>query len=609
MQEQDHTDAQALITRPSDKNRGKRLFNRRHFLQLTASGAAALLLSACGRTVDLAVPAQAPTNNATAAPPTSVVVPTPTSAAASPPTDSSHYGRMFPTLAPANFEQEALLKLADRMIAPPEANDQGLLEVTPETEIDDEENFGLPAGYTYFGQFVDHDLTFDPRSSLVTLNTISSLTNVRTAAFDLDSLYGRGPDDQPYMYTPDGRKFVLGERSLTGALRDNGPIQPLTQDLPRFGGRAIIGDKRNDENVIVSQLHGLFLRFHNALADSYPERPFAEIQRLVRWHYQWLVLFDYLPRIIGRDQIVAMLPHLANKSSIAVHKPNLQFFDWQTTASMPIEFSGAAYRFGHSIVRPVYRLSAADLSSSVSTIGLNGRRALFSPNPNDGLNGFQAFPAENGIDWRLFFETRDHRLSAAALGKGRVQPSYKIDTSLVTALGFLPEFSKTGTNVAAGAPNTNSLSYRNLQRGVTLQLPCGQAIARLMGLEPLADQRLQVGKANSDGLKENKTIVEIDARFAGKAPLWYYILAEAQDQWRIAADTQKTDQQKDIQPTLLGSVGGRIVGEVLIGLLAGDNSSFLSDPTWQPLFGDPQATSVFERFTIGDLFERVPVIS
>jgi hypothetical protein len=597
MQDQDRTIAQSPITKAAEPNSGHRALNRRHFLHLTGGGVSALMLAACGQTVGMIAPSGAvQASSATALAPTS------TSASAA---NASHFGRMFPALAPALFDQEPLLKLADLMIAPLEANDQGKLQVTPEDELDDEENFGLPAGYTYFGQFVDHDLTFDPRSSLVILNNPTDLTNFRTAAFDLDALYGHGPDEQPYMYTPDGRKFLLGDRSLTGALRDNGPIQPLTQDLPRFRGRAIIGDKRNDENVIVSQLHGLFLRFHNGLADSYPDRSFAEIQRLVRWHYQWLVLFDYLPRIIGRDQVLALLPHLANKSSIALNKPNLQFFNWQTTASMPIEFSGAAYRFGHSLVRPVYRLSAADLRSSVTTIGMNGRRALFSPNPNDGLNGFQAFAAENGIDWRLFFETRDHRLSATLLGKGRVQPSYKIDTSLVTALGFLPEFSKTGTNVAAGAPNTNSLSYRNLQRGVTLQLPSGQAIARAMGLEPMSDQRLLVGKANTDGLTSNKTIVEVDARFSNNAPLWYYILAEAQDQWRKATDAQPSNAQKEIQPTLLGPVGGRIVGEVLIGLIAGDDSSFLSDPTWQPLFGDPQAASIFDRFTMGDLTENI----
>src|SRR4051812_12787925 len=136
------------------------------------------------------------------------------------------FGRMFRSLPPADFDDAALIKLADAMISPPETDDQGNPEVTPETEVDDEENYGLPAGYTYFGQFVDHDITFDPLSSLVKLNDPEGLTDFRTPALDLDGLYGRGPDDQPYMYTADGHKFLLGDRNLTGALQPHGPIKP-----------------------------------------------------------------------------------------------------------------------------------------------------------------------------------------------------------------------------------------------------------------------------------------------------------------------------------------------------------------------------------------------
>jgi hypothetical protein len=524
---------------------------------------------------------------------------------------------MFRSLPAADFDDEALIKLADAMIAPRETDDQGKPKVTPESEIDDEENYGLPAGYTYFGQFVDHDITFDPLGSLVKLNDPEGLTDFRTPALDLDGLYGRGPDDQPYMYAPDGRKFLLGDRSLTGALAGEGPIKPLTLDLPRFRGRAIIGDKRNDENAIVSQLHGLFLRFHNFLADEHPERSFSEIQRLVRWHYQWLVLFDYLPRIVGRHLVETILPHIG-KGNIYDHPPKLHFYHFRNDPFMPVEFSGAAYRFGHSMVRPVYRLSAADLTSSVVIEGLGGRKLVFAPNPDDGLNGFQEFAAENGIDWRLFFETRDRPLSPTELGKGRVQPAYKIDSSLVNPLGFLPEFSKPGTNAPTGASHTNSLAFRNLKRGVTLQLPSGQSVARLMGLEPIPDERLLAGKANADGLIPDKTnksgvasksIVDIDASFAGKAPLWFYILAEAQDQWRKVAARQNTDEEKNAQHTVLGPVGGRIVGEVLVGLILGDNDSFLSmEPNWKPLFGDKHAATLFGRFTIGDLLQIVPVI-
>ena len=521
------------------------------------------------------------------------------------------FGRMFRSLPPADFDDPMLLALAAEgaMTSKKEVDATGNPSVTPETQIDDEENFGLPSGYTYFGQFVDHDITFDPLSSLVKLNDPAGLTNFRTPALDLDGLYGRGPDDQPYMYDAAGRKFLLGDRFLTGALVDKGPIIPLTTDLPRFHGRVITGDKRNDENVIVSQLHGLFLRFHNYLADTHPDLSFFEIQRLVRWHYQWLVVFDYLPRIIGRAQVEAILPHIVGNKNIYDVPPKLHFYNYHNDPFMPVEFSGAAYRFGHSMVRPIYRLSAADLVSSVKVTNLNGRKAVFAPNPGDGLNGFQAFAAENGIDWHLFFDTRKHPLSPTLLGKSRVQPAYKIDSSLVNPLGFLPEFSKPGTDTPANSANPNSLAFRNLKRGVTLQLPSGQSVARLMGLEPLPDERLLVGKANADGLGSNKNIVQVDAKFAGKAPLWFYILAEAQDVWRRAAETKKTNDEKNAQHTHLGPVGGRIVGEVLIGLILSDKDSFLAmEPNWKPMFGDPKATTVFDRFIMGDLFEVVSAV-
>ena len=136
------------------------------------------------------------------------------------------FGRMFRWLRPGTFSQAALLALAAKMVAPPEA------EPTPETEVDDEENQGIPAGYTYLGQFIDHDLTFDPASSLMKQNDPDALVDFRNPQFDLDNVYGRGPDDQPYLYEDDGRHFQLG-RALTG-----NPSDPHTRDVPRHAAHS-----------------------------------------------------------------------------------------------------------------------------------------------------------------------------------------------------------------------------------------------------------------------------------------------------------------------------------------------------------------------------------
>lgn len=571
------------------------------------------------------------------------------------------FGRMFRSLPPAEFTDKLLAKLSEApkddtsretqppgdtqipqskapkhrtspetMISEKERNEQNELEVKPEDEIDDEENFSLPAGYTYFGQFIDHDITFDPLSSLVKRNDPDGLTNFRTPALDLDSLYGGGPDDQPYLYEKDGIRFALSDRYLMGALPENEKeLVRFAKDLPRFKGRALIGDKRNDENVIVSQLHGLFLRFHNAVADENPKLNFSEIQQLVRWHYQWLVLFDYLPRIVGEEMVEKILPHIKNRTSIYDDQPQLHFYSYRNDPFMPVEFSVAAYRFGHSMVRPVYRLSAFDFTgekyADLEKIeGLNGRKVLFDPDAKLALNGFHEFEAENGIDWHLFFDTDDHPISPDTLGKGRVQPAYKIDTSLVNPLAFLPEHSKDGTKESKDEkPNTNNLAFRNLKRGVMLGLPSGQSVARLMGLEPIPDKRLLVGKATADGLAPNlankseielRSIIDIDEEFAGKAPLWFYILAEATDEWRKKAEEKnenkeeiyKTPEQKNAVPTLLGPVGGRIVAEVLIGLILGDGDSFLAmEPNWKPRYGKKNEEDIFKKFTMGHLVDFV----
>jgi len=159
------------------------------------------------------------------------------------------FGRMFRNVSPASFgATEAdnianLSALADEMTSSFDAPKDG----------PDAEESGIPALYTYLGQFIDHDITFDPVSVLTKAQDPDGLVDFRTPALDLDNVYGRGPSDQPYMY--DGNlKFLLGEPL-------NGAGVPDAFDLPRFAGRALIGDPRNDENSIVSQLQDCFSGF------------------------------------------------------------------------------------------------------------------------------------------------------------------------------------------------------------------------------------------------------------------------------------------------------------------------------------------------------------
>jgi hypothetical protein len=536
---------------------------------------------------------------------------------------------MFRTLPAATFEDSDLNLLADAMTADPEVvtnpdgtqkrDDQGHLipKATPETELDDEENLGIPAGFTYLGQFIDHDITFDPASSLQKQNDPEALVDFRTPRLDLDNVYGRGPADQPYMYAPDGVRFLLGNDLTRNGKSTKG------KDLPRIERRAIIGDKRNDENVIVSQLQGVFLQFHNAVADRLPQKTlkFEDVQRLVRWHYQWVVIHDFLPKIVGEHTLHQVLPHLKNNTSIYQDKPDLRFFQWKNDPFMPIEFAAAAYRYGHSMVRPIYRLNTELTGNAEQKArGVDGRQFIFGALRDESLNGFRDFPSIWAIDWRLFFEFDRKLDDPQNLGPGRVQPSYKIDSSLVNPLAFLPEFSVPEAGDSGnfqmdkdGHPKTQAnqiakLALRNLLRGKSMGLPSGQTVARKMGLAPISDADLRVGKANVDGLKGNRSLADLSERFADNAPLWFYVLAEAQNDWATkAAKDKKGDDAKNAIPVRLGSLGGRIVAEVLVGLILGDQFSFLSQwPEWSPLMKQtsnfaPFASDLKGKFGISDL--------
>jgi hypothetical protein len=442
------------------------------------------------------------------------------------------FGRLFRELPGATFSDKLVQALAQAMLSPAREIARGNL-------LDPQENPAIPAGYTYFGQFITHDLTFDPTSLLDRQNDPEGLVDFRTPRFDLDCLYGRGPVDQPYLYMPDGRLNV-GE-SVSDRKQYAGP------DLPRASnGRAIIADPRNDENKIVSQLHSLFIRLHNWMLTR-AGGDFAETQRLVRWHYQWLVLNDFLPLLVTRPVIDAILTRdrytvgrTAAGAAIQADrfKPMFRHYLPVNDGFLPVEFSAAAFRCGHSMVRQSYLIN-----DNVPAAGQN-RVPLFVPGGRafDDLRSFGPLPPEWGIQWGYFFPLRDD----LALP----QPSYLIDEHLSNPLGALPN------PVVADPPP--SLAQRTLSRGVALGLPSGQDVARLMGITPLDDQQL----FDDPGLR---------AAFRASAPLWYYILREANVIARGAH---------------LGPVGSTIVAEVVIGLMWNDAQSYLRrDPNWQPEVG------------------------
>jgi Animal haem peroxidase len=468
---------------------------------------------------------------------------------------AGRFGRMFrnlPGLEPADSD---LKRLAEAMLEAPEADEDGEQPPQPPPypggdggeQEPDFDNPDIPSGYTYVGQFIDHDITFDPVSSLQRQNDPDGLNDFRTPRFDLDSVYGSGPNNDPFLYDQDSRgtKLLLGQNEHGDG------------DLPRNSqGRALLGDPRNDENVIVSQLHFLFLRFHNKVVDLLAseglsrDEIFEEAQRRVRWHYQWIVAHDFLRRVAGLeviDNILVDRPYVAGAGTNASRKEiDLCFYHWQDQPFMPVEFSAAAYRFGHSMIRPDYRINTTITQEIPIFVGAP------HPAPTADLRGFRPLPQDWEIDWSFFFE----------IGEGsHLQPARLIDAKLAHPLVKLP-----GLQPAA-------LALRNLRRGKRLALPSGERVAMTMGLVPLAEAELE--------------ITSIAEEFRGHTPLWFYVLKEAE----VRAGGRR-----------LGPVGGRIVAEVLLGLLKGDALSYINvEPNWTPTL--PAADA--DDFTMPDLITFV----
>jgi hypothetical protein len=439
------------------------------------------------------------------------------------PLDQGRFGRMFRRLPPApELPDGQLADLAETMREAEDAQPGGGWSAGGRTAGD---NPSVPAAFTYLGQFLDHDITFDPVSTLDRLNDPDALIDFRSPRLDLDSVYGSGPADEPFQYEADGLRLII-ESNVEG--------EP---DLPRSTrGVALIGDPRNDENTIVNQLQVVFCRLHNRFVEQVAAEGleadgiFAEAQRRTRWHYQWVVVHDFLPRIVGPETLAQVL-RVDDEGLPDIRR---RFYKPKTNAYMPVEFSAAAYRYGHSQVRAAYDLN-----------GVVTGRPIFLPRedvgPLDDLRGFRPIPRQWTVEWPRFVE----------IGGSSPQLSRLIDTKLTPGLFVLPG-------------GGGSLPFRNLKRGQALGLPSGQDVARFLCQAPLTGAEL-------GGAPE-------------PTPLWFYLLKEAE----VRSGGEH-----------LGPAGGRIVAEVLLGLLELDKQSYVNvEPGWRP--APPVAPSV-GQLSLGDL--------
>jgi hypothetical protein len=448
------------------------------------------------------------------------------------------FGTMFKNLTAYSPPDDLLTKLAQTMVEPDNGDAQ--LNTSPR----------LFAGFTFIGQFIDHDITFDNTPLDQQLADPDAEVNFRTPRYDLDSIYGRGPTDEPQFYDPKDRDKLLVTPNVNG-------VEDMARDSD---GHAIIPEHRNDENLIVVQFHKAVAKFHNKIVDyarSQSMRPdwvFETARRLTRWHYQWAVIHDFLPRFVG-DELVgtngSVYKEVAGKPPVI----NLQYYkptNRDGRPFMPIEFAVAAYRFGHTIIRPFYVINPTTLAV--------GGVPIFGPDGGFNLNGGRPIPADLVMEWKNILPVDP----AFPARKPR-----KLDTQLSIPLANLP-----GSVVPPPDPTVH-LAVRNTLRGKRVGLASGQQIAKAMRVTPLSNTTLGLnGLGNDPG-------------WGGQAPLWYYILREA--------------ELSPYNAERLGPVGGRIMAEVLVGLLQRDPNSYLYlNAAWKPA---PPIAPTSGQFTFVDLLK------
>jgi hypothetical protein len=433
----------------------------------------------------------------------------------------------------------------------------------------------IPAGFTYLGQFIDHDLTFDKTQVMLGANiSPAQLVQARSPSLDLDSLYGAGPLDpeSAKFYEADGLHMKMGTTDPT-------PPDPAFpgHDLPRVGTganaaakrKALIPDKRNDENLAVAQTHLAFIRFHNRVVDTLPAATppalkFETAREIVVKHYQWMIRHDFLPRIAAKAVIDDVFNNGRKAFEVGVPATDVP--------TMPIEFSVAAYRLGHSMIRSSYEWNRVFNTPNgvAGTLDL-----LFEFSSTSGtLGGGQRLPSNWVADFRRIYNFGQAGRADLVVPPAKFNRAQRIDTKLVNPLKNLPPGSFGGPAVPFDDPRAN-LAFRNLTRAKMLNLATGQQMATFLknkGVNLTALTKTQIRNGNNGAKLDALTTTQRE-NMLKNTPLWFYVLREA-----------------ELNGGKLRGVGARIIAETIHRAMEGSDHSIVRDPAFKPSLGPNNTT-------------------
>lgn len=500
-------------------------------------------------------------------------------------------------------EAERMFRFSELVSTTSPLPDEALLEAMAEvmTAQAPDGDSHIPAGYTYLGQFVDHDLTRDVTKN-VPFGTVGitpeQLEQGRSPALDLDSLYGAGPDVNPEFYESDRIRLRVGSTKASNANeKDNRDLRGF--DLPRMGSlaseptdarKAHIPDQRNDENLAVAQTHLAFLRFHNRVCERFiangtpSAQLFERARESVTLHYQWMLVHDYLPRIVDP----AIVRDVFSRGRVVFERHGQGF------PTMPLEFSVGAFRLGHSMIRDVYDWNAffsnggdiGDFGSLFNLFVFSGTSGNLSPltDPDNPLEGdFERLPTNWITDWTRMFDFVEAGVPELA-PETSINFARPLDIRLTDPLRNLPLGSFGARNPSGPSIPSNdirrNLAFRNLLRSRMVSLATGQELVTaindaMVDVGRPGDQITPMSHSEILGNEFGALSTAQQDFLATHTPLWFYVLREAS--LNLINGQPGTGR--------LGAMGGRIVAEVFHRAIEGSRISLLANPSFSPDLG------------------------